>query len=271
MRGHHFFKFWRPRSPDATYLTLTNRIHRDSIWMHCYIKEHNSNRKMHFSIFPFQSLREQYWPCHKISQGQPRVIVYINFKELNPQVLHTEFQAIGPVVLEKKIYLRFLPYMGMVAILVMWPAQIYINFTFFLTWTLYMKLNWNWPCSFRGEVLWTKVTKWPGPLELHNRWIWIISKSTIATKIPFFNFFPFKCLMDQIWPCHKIGQGQHRIIIYIHFKELIDATYQDSRELTQWFWRIFFCFYHIHIHGSHLGQSYIGMAAILVMWPEPNI
>ena len=36
-------------------------------------------------------------------------------------MLHTSFVEIGPAVPEKKIFEGFLPYMGMAAILVMWP------------------------------------------------------------------------------------------------------------------------------------------------------
>ena len=49
-----------------------------------------------FQPFPFKSLRDQIWPCHKISHGQPRVIIYIYFKELTPQMLHTKFQGNQP-------------------------------------------------------------------------------------------------------------------------------------------------------------------------------
>ena len=33
-------------------------------------------------------------------------------------------------------------------------------------------------------------------------------------KIHCFTFFPYKCIRDQIWSCHKIGQGQHSVIIW---------------------------------------------------------
>ena len=36
-------------------------------------------------------------------------------------MLHTKFRGIGLSVPKKKIFERFLPYMGMAAILVMWP------------------------------------------------------------------------------------------------------------------------------------------------------
>ena len=56
-------------------------------------------------------------PCHKIGQGKLRVIIYINFKELTPQMLHTKFQ--GNWTSGSGDFLRFLPHKGMVAILVM--------------------------------------------------------------------------------------------------------------------------------------------------------
>ena len=40
----------------------------------------------------------------------------------NPQCYIPSFKAISLVVLEKKIFERFLPYMGMAAILAMWPG-----------------------------------------------------------------------------------------------------------------------------------------------------
>ena len=32
-----------------------------------------------------------------------------------------------------------------------------------------------------------------------------------------FNFFPYKSIRDSIWPFRKIGQGPHRVIIWINF------------------------------------------------------
>ena len=32
------------------------------------------------------------WPCHKIGQGHPRVMIYINFVELLSLMLHAKFQ-----------------------------------------------------------------------------------------------------------------------------------------------------------------------------------
>ena len=48
-------------------------------------------------------------------------------------------------------------------------------------------------------------------------------------------FSPFKRRNDPIQNCHKIGQGQPRVIIYINFVELespmlhVHAKFQDHR------------------------------------------
>ena len=57
--------------------------------------------------------------CHKIGQGQPRVIIYLNFVELGSSMLHAKFQDNRTSGSEDEDFLRFLPYMGIAAILVM--------------------------------------------------------------------------------------------------------------------------------------------------------
>ena len=51
-----------------------------------------------------------------------------------------------------RFFLRFLPYMGMAAFLVMWPAP-NMNILFPFAKNLHMKFNWNCSCCFR-EVHW---------------------------------------------------------------------------------------------------------------------
>ena len=36
------------------------------------------------------------WPCHKIGQGHPKVMIYINFVELFSLMLHAKFQNHRP-------------------------------------------------------------------------------------------------------------------------------------------------------------------------------
>ena len=71
-------------------------------------------------LFPYKSIRDQIWPCRKIGQGQPRVIIWTNLIVLEHPMLHTKFQGHRTFGSWKEDFLRFLPYMGMVAILVMW-------------------------------------------------------------------------------------------------------------------------------------------------------
>ena len=76
-----------------------------------------------FHFFLYISLYYQIWPCHKIGQGQPRIIIWTNYDGQESLLRHTKFVEISPPVPEKKIFEGFLPYMGMAAILVMWPPS----------------------------------------------------------------------------------------------------------------------------------------------------
>ena len=66
----------------------------------------------------------QIWPCRKIGQGQSRVIIWTNLIALEHPMLHTNVQSHWPFCSREEGFLRFLPYMGMVAILVMWPGPV---------------------------------------------------------------------------------------------------------------------------------------------------
>ena len=74
------------------------------------------------TFFPYKSIKDQIGPPCKIGQGQPRVIIWTNLVVLEHPVVHTKFQGHRPFGAEDKDFLRFLPYMGMAAILVMWPG-----------------------------------------------------------------------------------------------------------------------------------------------------
>ena len=56
---------------------------------------------------------------NKIGQGQPRVIIYIKFVELESPMLHAKLQDHRTSGSGEKDFFKFLSYMGMVAILVM--------------------------------------------------------------------------------------------------------------------------------------------------------
>ena len=83
--------------------------------------DYNSFWKIHyFTLFPIKSIRDQIWPCRKIGQGQLRVIIWTNLGVLEYPMLHTNFQGHWPFGSREEDFLKFLPYMGMAAILVMW-------------------------------------------------------------------------------------------------------------------------------------------------------
>ena len=55
-----------------------------------------------------------------MGQGQPRVIILTTLVVLPYTMLHTKFQGHWSIGSGEEDFLRFLPYMGMAAMLVMW-------------------------------------------------------------------------------------------------------------------------------------------------------
>ena len=56
-----------------------------------------------------------------MGQGQPSVIIWTTLVVLPYTMLHTQFQGHRSIGSRDEDFLRFLPYMGMAAMLVMWP------------------------------------------------------------------------------------------------------------------------------------------------------
>ena len=56
-----------------------------------------------------------------MGQGQPREIIWTILVVLTYTMLQTKFQGHQSIGSGEEDFLRFLPYMGMAAILVMWP------------------------------------------------------------------------------------------------------------------------------------------------------
>ena len=78
---------------------------------------------MHFHFFTYKCLWDQIWYSPKIGQGHPRVTIYAIYDGLTSQMLHTKFHANRPSgSVEEDFWRVFTIYMGMVAILVMWPG-----------------------------------------------------------------------------------------------------------------------------------------------------
>ena len=95
---------------------------------------------------------------------------------------------------------------------------------------------------------------------IHNGYTCIASTMILAlmviNKICFISFSPYKCIKKHIWLCHKVGQGQPRIIICANLvgpasqmlqaktKRSFDLWFQRRRFLKdfvyhKWAWRPF--------------------------------
>ena len=111
-------------------MTLTFDTHSTSLThlSNFEIQGCNSFQKINnFQFFPYKSLSDQIWPWRKMSQGQPRVIIWTPLVELPYTMLHTKFQGHRSIGSGEEDFLRFLPYMGMAAMLVMWPRPSFLK------------------------------------------------------------------------------------------------------------------------------------------------
>ena len=80
-----------------------------------YVSIHSPFLTMLHIIFGFD------WPCREIGQGHPSVTIYTNFVDLRSLMLHAKFQNHRPSGSEEENFKKFLLFIAMVAILVMWP------------------------------------------------------------------------------------------------------------------------------------------------------
>ena len=102
------------------WMTLTFGIHRDAWSTFFHITEYHCFGKIHcFALSPFKSPRDQIWPWWKIGQGQPKVTIWTNLVVLSHLMLHIKFQGNQPSGSGEEDFIRFLPYMGIMAILAM--------------------------------------------------------------------------------------------------------------------------------------------------------
>ena len=103
------------------------------------------------SFSPYKSIRDKIWPCCKVV----KINLGSSFEQTimgpSPQCYILSHKVIGPLVLEKKIFEGFLPYMGVVAILVMWPRPPQTNFC--------SPSNWGSICNLAliGQVVLEKI------------------------------------------------------------------------------------------------------------------
>ena len=104
-----------------------------------------------FYLFPIQKHKGPNLTFRKISQAQPRVIIWTNLVVLKHPMLHNKFQGHRPFGSGEEDFLRFSLYMGMAAILVMWPGPFEKNFRSPIPWRLHMTFGLNRPSCICGE------------------------------------------------------------------------------------------------------------------------
>ena len=145
-------------------------------------------------------------------------------------MLHTNFQGHWPFGSKEEDFLRFLPYMDMAAILVMWhrPFQqsfIPLSHGGFIRNLASIGLKVS---KKRSLKMWIRVTLDEGQWMTLTFDIHIGSSTDLVNyiyqlwhihynsfwKIHCFTFFPCKSIRNQIWPCRIISQGQLRVIIW---------------------------------------------------------
>ena len=109
------------------------------------IKDYNSFWKIHcFTFFSYKNINNQTWPCHKIGQGQHRVIIFINLVGLEHPMQHTKFQG-------HRFFKVFTIY-GHGSHLGHVTWTVWTNFRSPIQRRFHMKFDFDWPSGFRGEI-----------------------------------------------------------------------------------------------------------------------
>ena len=124
------------RSSVASFKSQTTRVSEKSIVL---------------PFFPYTSIRDQIWPCHKIGQDQPRVIIWKYLIVLEHLMQHTKFKDHRPFGSEGEDFLRFC-HIWASGLLGHVTWTVWTNFCSPISWRLHMKFGLNRPSGFRGEV-----------------------------------------------------------------------------------------------------------------------
>ena len=127
-------------------LTLINSIRCLLLPTFC-----NSFWKTHcFHFFLQKSLCYQIWPCRKIGQGQPRVIIWSNYDGLESPMLHTMFRGNRSTSFGEDFWRVFTIY-GRGSHLGHVTQMPRTNFRSPYARRLHIKFGFDWPSNFREE------------------------------------------------------------------------------------------------------------------------
>ena len=124
----------------GNWMILPFDIHIGAYTNYFHITKYHCFGKMQFLPFSlFNIPRDQIWSSQKMDQDQPRVTSWRTLVVLSHLMLHTMFQSNQPSGSVEENLLRFLPCMGIVAILSMRPGPFEQNFN--LLWPGYCIWN----------------------------------------------------------------------------------------------------------------------------------
>ena len=135
----------------------------------------STGRPHHFTFFPYKSIRDQIWPCRKIGQGQPRVIIWTNLVILEHPILHTNSRKIpfasSAFWFQRRLFFKVFTIYGHGGHLCHVTRTVWTNFRSPphpppppIPWRFHMKFNFDWPSGFWGEDVLKSVDKWGLPI-----------------------------------------------------------------------------------------------------------
>ena len=153
-----------------------------------------------FHFFLKISLCYQIWPCHKIGQGQPTVIIWTNYDGQESPMRQTKFRGNQSTGSGEEDFWRVFTIYGHGGHLGNVTTIVSINFHFLVPESLHIKFGFDWPSGFWEKPVlifkckwpWAKVKKWPWPsiltyLHYLNRFQVTGCNSSEKSKV--FNFF----------------------------------------------------------------------------------
>ena len=138
-----------------------------------YITDYNSFWKIHcFNFFPYKSISDQNWPCHKTGQGQPRGISWTKLVVLEYYMLHTKFSRSSAFQFQRRRFLKVFTIYGHGG---------HLGHVTLTIWTCFrspFQEGFTWNLASNGLVViqekkfkniesewpWSKVNEWPWPL-----------------------------------------------------------------------------------------------------------
>ena len=175
-------------------------------------------------------------------------------------MLHTKFRENRPAGSGEEDFWRVFTIYGRGGHLGNVTTIVSINFHFLVPESLHIKFGFDWPSGFWEKQVLIFKCKWPWPsilTYLHYLSRFQVPGCNSSEKTTVFTFFLYKSLSYQIWPCHKIGQGQPRVIIWTNYDGqeslMLHTKFCGNRSTgsrVEDFWKVFT----IYGRGSHFGH-----------------